>query len=62
MSILVPSDSGFHSENYPVMLEQPILTRPSEKRLVLQIPVANLTESLNEFSRQKVQVEHVYDF
>lgn len=58
----MPSDSGFHSENYPVMLEKPILTRPSEKRLVLKIPAANLTESLNEFSRQKVQVEHVYDF
>lgn len=44
------------------MLEQPILTRPSERWLELKIPVANLTESLNEFSRQKVQVEHVYDF
>lgn len=58
----MPSDSGFYSENYPVMLEHPILTRPSERRLELKIPVANLTESLNEFSRQKVQVEHVYDF
>ncbi len=45
-----------------MLLEQPSLTRPSEKRLVLQIPVANLTKSLNDFSRQKVQVEHVYDF
>lgn len=44
------------------MLEQPSLTRPSEKRLVLKIPAANLTESLNEFSRRKVEIEHVYDF
>ncbi len=62
VSLLVPSDSGLESGDYDVMLEQPILTRPGEKRLVLKIPVAQLSRSLNEFRRQNFQIEHVYDF
>lgn len=62
VSVLLPADSGFQSDEHVVMLEQPILTRRSEKRLVLKIPVASLSESLNGLREQKFEIEHVYDF
>lgn len=62
VSLLVPAETGLKSEDYDLMLEQPILTRPEQKRLVLKIPVSRLSQSLNAFRRENFRVEHVYDF
>ena len=62
VSLLVPVESDARVSDAELMLEQPILTRPSEKRVVLKIPVARLSQSLNEFRERIYEIEHVYDF
>jgi hypothetical protein len=46
-----------------LLFEQPILTMPGRKRVVLAVPIARLSEVLREFDSQpELAVEHVYDF
>ena len=46
------------------LFEQPVLTRPGQKRVVLAIPVPQLTALLRSFGEKRggVVVEHIYDF
>lgn len=45
-----------------VLFSQPILTRPGQKRVVLVVPVARLSETLNRLAATHARLEHVYDF
>jgi len=42
--------------------EQPIITRPAEKRVVLRVPVADLANELRTLPAQGVRLEHVFDY
>jgi hypothetical protein len=46
------------------LFEQPILTRPGHKRVVLAVRVPQLAALLRSFGEKRagVVVEHVYDF
>jgi hypothetical protein len=61
VTALVPA--GWRPENAEdVLFEQPILTRPAEKRVALVVPIASLAATLARLSVSGVQVEHVYDY
>jgi len=44
------------------LLEQPILTRPRSKRVLLQVPVASLAPLLKRLAADGARLEHVYDY
>jgi hypothetical protein len=63
VSVLVPS--GWMSPAPArTLFEQPILTRPGQKRVVLAVRVPQLAALLRSFGEKRagVVVEHVYDF
>ena len=62
VSVLVPD--GWAPANVRVMFEQPILTRPGRKRVVLAIPVDHLAAELRREASLGGQysIEHIYDF
>jgi hypothetical protein len=45
-----------------ILFEQPILTRPHTKRVVLQVPVASLAPLLKRLAADGARLEHVYDY
>jgi hypothetical protein len=62
VSMLVPD--GWTPAGARVLFEQPILTRPGTKRVVLAMPVARLAAELRREDSlgTQVSIEHVYDF
>ena len=62
ISLLVPNE--WQPTRARVLFEQPILTRPGTKRVVLAVPVDRLAVELRrEMSLNgRVSIEHVYDF
>ncbi|HSD38009.1 MAG TPA: hypothetical protein VLC92_10920 [Rhodocyclaceae bacterium] len=44
------------------LFEQPVLTEPGRKRVVLEIPVGELAQALRKFDGMPLAVEHVYDY
>ncbi len=44
------------------MLSSPILTQPGRKRVLLQMPIAALTPTINDVVTHGAQLEHVYDY
>ena len=62
VSVLVPVESEPLELPYEVLVNQPILTKPSTKRMIMIVPVRSLSAALIEFDQMKFQVEHVYDY
>jgi hypothetical protein len=48
--------------NLKVVFTQPILTRPSYKRIVFMASVTNLSAMLRKLDRTGVRIEHIYDY
>ena len=61
VSLLAPVAWSPATDPVRVLFEQPMLTQPEHRRVVLAVPVAQLAGLLREASSE-VQVEHVYDF
>jgi hypothetical protein len=61
VSLLAP---GLWKPDAPAqaLLDQPILTQPGIRRVVLTVPVAHLAESLRHWKAAHLQVEHVFDY
>jgi hypothetical protein len=62
VSLLVPAEWSTGASPYDIMLTQPILTRPSSKRIVISVPVNGLHDVLAEFDDPRFELEHVYDY
>ena len=45
----------------PLLMAQPILTRPGQQRIALTVPVHQLTVAINELTQLDGTIEHVYD-
>jgi hypothetical protein len=58
VSALVPA--AWQSEG--ILFEQPVLTRPQTKRVVLAVPVASLAPLLKRLAADSARLEHVYDY
>ena len=63
VSVLVPS-AWMTSAPARTLFEQPILTKPGHKRVVLAVRVPQLSALLRSFGEKRggVVVEHIYDF
>jgi len=63
VSLLAPS-GWTSSAPARALFEQPVLTRPGQKRVVIAIRVPQLTALLRSFAEKRggVVVEHIYDF
>ncbi|MCB9593012.1 MAG: hypothetical protein H6719_09795 [Sandaracinaceae bacterium] len=61
ISAIVPAGTSREVAD-DVLFVQPILTRPTEERVVFQVPVADLADALNRLGTPDRQLEHVYDF
>lgn len=45
-----------------ILFEQPVLTRPETKRVVIGVPVASLAPLLKRLAAEGAHLEHVYDY
>ena len=48
--------------NRPILMTQPILTRPGRQRIALTVPVGQLTAAINKLTQLDGTIEHVYDY
>jgi len=62
ISVIAPSQWRPRSSGFDILFSQPIITVPSQKRVVLMTPISNLAQTLREFVTANLNVEHVYDF
>jgi hypothetical protein len=62
LSLLVPD--GWTPAGARLLFEQPVLTRPGTKRVVLALPVGSLAAELRreQALEPRVSIEHIYDF
>ncbi len=60
---LIAPEARHDSQNRGALLvEWPILTRPSMKRVAMTLEVARLDQVLPSFGAEQVAIDHVYDF
>lgn len=62
VSALVPTGWTPGRSDYRIVLTQPILTQPGTQRVVLAVPVASLSNALNELTAPPARIEHIYDY
>lgn len=62
ISALAASDWLYEQSNGKVLFSSVVLTRPGITREVLACDVSSLSDLLNELLREKVTVEHIYDY
>jgi len=62
VTALVPSDWRPSEPSTGILFEQPILTKPGEKRVALTLPVTALSPLLRSLSAPPCRVEHVFDY
>ncbi|GAB4060685.1 hypothetical protein [Uliginosibacterium sediminicola] len=62
LSVLVPADWAPDSEGAVSVFEQPVLSRPGEKRVVISVPIRDLAQNLRELDGMGIHIEHIYDF
>jgi hypothetical protein len=60
VSVMAPRD--WKAPPGEAFLEQPIITRPEEKRVLLKVPVSALSERLRTLPGGGAKVEHVFDY
>ena len=61
VSVLAPTGYRSPVPSVRVLLSQPILTRTNQQRVVLTVPVRQLSNLMRQ-ENESVRVEHVYDF
>lgn len=59
ITAIVDEDFAF---DRPVLMAQPILTRPGRRRVALTVPVDQLTLAIKELTQLDGTIEHVYDY
>ena len=62
ITVLVPSKSNFIAGKAQIIFTQPLASNLFIKRIALAVPVPELGDLLKEFSFQKIQIEHVFDY
>jgi hypothetical protein len=61
VSVLAP-DAWHADEPGAVLIEQPILTRPGTRRVLLAVAVDRLAAQLRDWKARGVAVEHIFDY
>jgi len=50
------------NSDYKVIFSQPILTKPNQKRVAICVPVTKLSSLLRKLQKEKIYIEHIYDY
>jgi hypothetical protein len=62
VTILVKADHKADFENAKTIFIQPVSSDPRTKRIALTVPVNQLAPLLLQFNKERLRVEHVFDF
>jgi hypothetical protein len=62
LTVWVPADHATTFDQAQTVFTQPISSYPSMKRVAIATPVPNLSKVLLQLDKEKIQVEHVFDF
>lgn len=62
LTVLVPTSDKTNFENTQTVFTQPISSDPTTKRIALAVPVTSLSKLLLQLSKDKIKIEHVFDF
>jgi hypothetical protein len=62
LTVLVPSQVKLSLENTQIIFTQPISADTTKKRIALAVPVKDLDKLLLQLGKDKVKIEHVFDF
>ena len=62
LTVLVPNSDKTNFENTQTVFTQPIASNLTMKRIALAIPVSSLSKLLFQLSKEKIKIEHVFDF
>ncbi|HOZ51562.1 MAG TPA: hypothetical protein PLU17_06870 [Chitinophagaceae bacterium] len=62
LSVLVSNIEVFNYKNTQIIFTQPIASDPTKKRIAFAVQVKNLNSILLELDRDKVFIEHVFDY
>lgn len=61
VSIVAPASTPV-PHDAPLLFIEPIITRPGYRRLVLQVPVAQLSAVLDQYAGTSGAIEHIFDY
>lgn len=62
LSVLVASDRKVNYDHALTVFTQPVSSVPGMKRVVIGVPVSDLSQLLCQLNRDKIKIEHVFDF
>jgi len=62
LTLLIPADYNPTFENATLVFTQPISSDMSKKRVALATPVHTLSKLLQHCDREKIHIEHVFDY
>lgn len=62
VSLLTPAGWEFNDGTARILIAQPILTQPNQKRYLISVPVARLSGLLRELAGPEIVIEHIYDY
>jgi hypothetical protein len=62
LTVLVPTKKQFKFENTQTVFTQPISSDTLNQRIALAIPVRQLSELLTQLDKEKIKIEHIFDY
>ena len=62
LTVLTDSESKDTFQNTQTIFIQPITSSPGKKRIALTTPVTSLVSVLNQLDKEKISIEHVFDY
>jgi hypothetical protein len=62
VSVLAAANTIITDKNAQVVFTQPVASDRTRKRMVIAVRVHDLSQLLNGLAREKIQVEHVFDY
>ena len=62
LTILIPTNKQMKFENTQTLFTQPISSDTSNQRIALVIPVDRLNRLLKQLEKEKIKIEHIFDY
>ena len=62
LTVLIPTVKLFNFENPQIVFTQPISSDTTMKRIALAIPVGQLNGLITQLDKEKIKIEHVFDY
>lgn len=62
LTVLMPTNKQMKFENTQIIFTQPITSDTSNQRIALAIPVEKLNGLLTKLDKEKIKIEHIFDY